>query len=117
MPKVHEGQLDATGRKFGIVVSRFNDLVTTRLLGGALDCIKRHGGDEDDILNRTAAGDTVDETAVKRGWKWRESQLRKLGVARAGVAGRVAAAASPTARRGGRRVRHLTARTDCGKAL
>ncbi len=49
MPKVHEGQLDATGRKFGIVVSRFNDLVTTRLLGGALDCIKRHGGDEDDI--------------------------------------------------------------------
>ena len=49
MPKVHEGQLDASGRKFGIVVSRFNDLVTTRLLGGALDCIKRHGGDEDDI--------------------------------------------------------------------
>ena len=49
MPKVHEGQLDATGRRFGIVVSRFNDLVTTRLLGGALDCIKRHGGDEDDI--------------------------------------------------------------------
>ncbi|HIG54601.1 MAG TPA: 6,7-dimethyl-8-ribityllumazine synthase [Candidatus Handelsmanbacteria bacterium] len=49
MPKVHEGQLDAKGRKFGIVVSRFNDLVTTRLLGGALDCIKRHRGDDDDI--------------------------------------------------------------------
>ena len=35
MPKVHEGQLDAQGRKFGIAVSRFNDLVTTRLLAGA----------------------------------------------------------------------------------
>lgn len=49
MPKVHEGQLDAKGRTFGIVVSRFNDLVTTRLLDGALDCIKRHGGDDDNI--------------------------------------------------------------------
>ena len=49
MPKVHEGQLAAKGRTFGIVVSRFNDLVTTRLLDGALDCIKRHGGDDDNI--------------------------------------------------------------------
>ena len=49
MPKMHEGQLDAKGRTFGIVVSRFNDLVTTRLLDGALDCIKRHGGDDDNI--------------------------------------------------------------------
>jgi len=49
MPKVHEGQLDAQGRKFGIAISRFNDLVTTRLLDGALDCIKRHGGDDDAI--------------------------------------------------------------------
>ena len=49
MPKVLEGQLDAKGRTFGIVVSRFNDLVTTRLLDGALDCIKRHGGDDDNI--------------------------------------------------------------------
>ena len=44
MPKVHEGQLDAGDRYFGIAVSRFNDLVTTRLLDGALDCIQRHGG-------------------------------------------------------------------------
>ena len=49
MPKVHEGQLDARGRKFGIAVSRFNDLITTRLLDGALDCIQRHGGDDDGI--------------------------------------------------------------------
>ena len=49
MPKMLEGQLDAKGRTFGIIVSRFNDLVTTRLLDGALDCIKRHGGDDNNI--------------------------------------------------------------------
>ena len=49
MPKVYEGNLAAQGRKFGIVVSRFNDLVTTRLLEGALDCLKRHGSTEADI--------------------------------------------------------------------
>ena len=49
MPKVHEGQLDAGDHYFGIVVSRFNDLVTTRLLDGALDCIQRHGGKKDNI--------------------------------------------------------------------
>jgi 6,7-dimethyl-8-ribityllumazine synthase len=49
MPKVHEGQLNARGKRFAIVVSRFNDLVTTRLLDGALDCLQRHGAEEDDI--------------------------------------------------------------------
>ena len=36
MPRVHEGKLTAQDKKFGVVVSRFNDLVTTRLLEGAL---------------------------------------------------------------------------------
>ena len=49
MPRVHEGKLAAQGKRFGIVVSRFNDLVTTRLLDGALDCLKRHEASEDDI--------------------------------------------------------------------
>ena len=49
MPKVHEGQLTAQGKKFGIVVSRFNDLVTSKLLEGALDCLKRHGAPEEEI--------------------------------------------------------------------
>jgi 6,7-dimethyl-8-ribityllumazine synthase len=49
MPKVHEGQLDAKGKRFAIVVSRFNDLVTTRLLGGTLDCLKRHGAADENI--------------------------------------------------------------------
>jgi 6,7-dimethyl-8-ribityllumazine synthase len=44
-----EGNLDASGRSFGIVVSRFNGLVTQQLLSGALDCLRRHGADESKI--------------------------------------------------------------------
>ena len=43
MVKVYEGKLDASKLRFGIVVSRFNDLVAKGLLDGALDCLKRHG--------------------------------------------------------------------------
>lgn len=50
MPKkVYEGQLNAQGRRFGIAVSRFNDLITTKLLEGALDCLRRHGAADEDI--------------------------------------------------------------------
>jgi 6,7-dimethyl-8-ribityllumazine synthase len=40
-----QGNLLAAGRTFGVVASRFNDLVVRRLLDGALDAIARHGGD------------------------------------------------------------------------
>jgi 6,7-dimethyl-8-ribityllumazine synthase len=43
------GQLNAKGLQFGIVVSRFNDLFTSQLLRGAIDCIVRHGGEEKNI--------------------------------------------------------------------
>ena len=49
MAKVLEGQLDATGLRFGIVVSRFNSFITDRLLEGALDALHRNGAVEDDI--------------------------------------------------------------------
>jgi len=42
---VYEGRLDAAGLRVAIVVSRFNDLITRQLLDGALDCVRRHGGD------------------------------------------------------------------------
>lgn len=45
--KTIQGTLSATGRTFGIVISRFNSLVTTQLLNGAVDCLLRHGGTED----------------------------------------------------------------------
>ncbi len=44
-----EGNLDASGHSFGIVVSRFNGLVTQQLLAGALDCLRRHGAEESRI--------------------------------------------------------------------
>jgi 6,7-dimethyl-8-ribityllumazine synthase len=46
---VYEGSLVATGLKVGIVVSRFNSLVTEQLLGGAVDTLRRHGVDDGDI--------------------------------------------------------------------
>ena len=47
--KEYSGQLHAKGLKFGLVVSRFNDLFTGQLLKGALDCLARHGAAEKDI--------------------------------------------------------------------
>ena len=49
MAKRYEGLLLGKGLKFGVVVSRFNDLITTRLLEGARDALLRHGVDEGDI--------------------------------------------------------------------
>lgn len=47
--KIKEGNLNAEGLKFSIVVSRFNEIVSKGLLDGALDCLKRHGVNENDI--------------------------------------------------------------------
>ena len=44
-PTEIQGNLDATGLKFSVVVSRFNSIITERLLDGAIDAINRHGGD------------------------------------------------------------------------
>lgn len=49
MTKVHEGTLLGKGLKFGIVISRFNEVITSRLLNGAKDCLMRHGVTEDNI--------------------------------------------------------------------
>jgi 6,7-dimethyl-8-ribityllumazine synthase len=46
MGKNIEGNLDASKLSFGIVVSRFNEMVSKGLLEGALDCLKRHGAKE-----------------------------------------------------------------------
>jgi 6,7-dimethyl-8-ribityllumazine synthase len=49
MPKVIEGKLLAKGKKFAIVVSRFNDFVTSKLTEGAVDALLRSGADTKDI--------------------------------------------------------------------
>lgn len=45
-PTVVEGKLIATGMRFAIVASRFNEFIVERLLAGALDSIRRHDGDD-----------------------------------------------------------------------
>lgn len=47
--RIIEGKLNAQGLKFGVVVSRFNEFITSKLLEGALDALLRHGAKEEDI--------------------------------------------------------------------
>lgn len=49
MPEVKKGLLNAKGKRFALVVSRFNEFVTQKLLDGALDCLFRHQAEEDKI--------------------------------------------------------------------
>ncbi len=49
MMQTIEGELLAPPGAFAVVVSRFNDLVTTRLMNGAVNTLKRHGASEEDI--------------------------------------------------------------------
>lgn len=48
-PRIVEGRMIATGLKFGIVISRFNDFITERLLNACLDTLRRHGADINDV--------------------------------------------------------------------
>ena len=49
MPQFFEGNLNATGQKIGIIVSRFNSFICERLLEGAVDALVRHGAEDKDI--------------------------------------------------------------------
>lgn len=49
MPKTIEGSLVCEGKRFGVVVSRFNEFISSKLLGGALDGLTRHGVPDDAI--------------------------------------------------------------------
>lgn len=66
MPKVIEGHLDAEGLKFGIIVSRFNDFIGEKLVGGALDSLLRHGAKEADIaIYKVPGAFEIPQTAKK----------------------------------------------------
>ncbi len=49
MAKEIHGELNASGKSFGLIVSRFNDFLTSKLKDGAIDCLVRHGAKESDI--------------------------------------------------------------------
>jgi 6,7-dimethyl-8-ribityllumazine synthase len=49
MAKIYEGKLIAEKKRFGIVVSRFNDFISKELLAGAMDALRRHGVRDEDV--------------------------------------------------------------------
>jgi len=49
MPKIYEGHLLGQGLRFGLVVGRFNEFITNKLLSGALDALNRHGAADENI--------------------------------------------------------------------
>jgi 6,7-dimethyl-8-ribityllumazine synthase len=63
--KSFEGKLTAEGLRFGIVVGRFNSLITEQLLAGALDCLKRHGAKDSDLELARVPGSWEIPVAIK----------------------------------------------------
>lgn len=60
------GKLIGTGMTFAVVAGRFNELVTENLIGGAMDCLVRHGVSEDDITVYRVPGSFEIPQAVSR---------------------------------------------------
>lgn len=49
MPRSVEGRISGEGLRFAIIVSRFNDFISSKLVDGAMDALRRHGANEDNI--------------------------------------------------------------------
>jgi 6,7-dimethyl-8-ribityllumazine synthase len=80
MPKIIEAKLLAEGKKFGLVISRFNDFITERLLGGALDGLLRSGARDEDIeIVRVPGAFEIPLTAKKMAATGRYNAIICLG--------------------------------------
>ena len=66
MGRTFEGNFTAGGKKIAVVASRFNDFFTRELLDGALDCLHRHGVDDEDIDTAWVPGGFEIPIAAKR---------------------------------------------------
>src|SRR2546423_10318674 len=71
MPE-YTGSPSARGRRFGVIVSRFNEAITTKLLAGTMDALKRHG----------VAPDDIDVVWVPGAWELPSAARRLLGTER-----------------------------------
>jgi 6,7-dimethyl-8-ribityllumazine synthase len=49
MSRIYEGHLVSEGLRYGIVIGRFNEFISSRLLSGAQDALKRHGAKEEEV--------------------------------------------------------------------
>ena len=61
-----KGQLTAGNNKYAIVVGRFNEFITSKLLGGAIDCLQRHGASDDQITVAWVPGTIEITVAAKK---------------------------------------------------
>ncbi len=50
MPRTLEGKISAEGYRFGLIISRFNEFIGSKLVEGAVDALKRHGATEEQLL-------------------------------------------------------------------
>jgi 6,7-dimethyl-8-ribityllumazine synthase len=66
MGKNYQGKFDARGKKIAIVASRFNDFFTSELMDGAVDCLHRHGVDDEQIDTAWVPGGFEIPFAAKR---------------------------------------------------
>jgi len=66
MPNVIEGKISAEGFRFAVVVSRFNDFISSKLVEGAMDALNRHGADEKKISLVKVPGAFEIPVAAKR---------------------------------------------------
>jgi len=80
MPPTIEGHLDAKGLKFALIASRFNDVVTARLIEGALDGFIRHGADPKNLtLVRVPGSFELQQVAAKRAAQGHYDAIVALG--------------------------------------
>lgn len=80
MTKIIEGKLDASGQKFGLVVSRFNSFICDRLVEGAIDALLRHGASREDLqIVRVPGAFEIPMTAKKMAATGRYDALICLG--------------------------------------
>jgi len=66
MANVYQGQLVAGKHRFGVVVSRFNEFITSKLLGGCLDALERHGVDPGAVDVAWTPGSFEEPVVAKR---------------------------------------------------
>ena len=80
MPPIIEGHIDAKGLKVALIASRFNDVVTSRLVEGALDGLVRHGADEKNfVLVRVPGSFELPQAAAKLAASGRYDAVVALG--------------------------------------
>jgi 6,7-dimethyl-8-ribityllumazine synthase len=66
MPTVISGKLDAAGQRFALVVARWNEFITTKLVDGAIDAIVRHGGSAEHVTQVWVPGSFEIPLAAQR---------------------------------------------------